>query len=214
MAAVQAQKQGGKVDFEKVKCITPVFRLSFPQLHEAKSFNNSEPKYSIEMLIAKDVDLKKPADKQKYSMHQIAFNAGVASWGADTSKWPKNYKKPWRDGDTKAERDGYAGHYYIRASSKKQPGMVDAARRKVLTDVETVFYAGCYCRAEIIAFTYDTAGNKGIGFALQNIQKVAEGEPFSGRQDAAEAFSMYDSVEDTSENAANYEAGADASMGF
>ena len=46
-------------------CISPKFRVSFPNVFKAVGFGTQEPKYSIQMLFPKDVDLsvmKKAAD--------------------------------------------------------------------------------------------------------------------------------------------------------
>ena len=42
--------------------------------------------------------------------------------------------------------------------------------------IKDVFYAGAIVRAQLSAFPYDTDGNKGVSFGLNNIQKLAEGE--------------------------------------
>ena len=43
------------------------------------------------------------------------------------------------------------------------------------------------------AYGYDKAGNKGVAFGLQNLQKLGDGERFSGRTAAEDDF---DSVDD------------------
>jgi hypothetical protein len=53
---------------------------------------------------------------------------------------------------------------------------------------EADFYPGCYARATVRPFWYDTAGNKGVAFGLQNIQKLADGEPLGGRVVASKEF--------------------------
>lgn len=209
MSAVAQQGASGKsASIETKKCVTHEFRVSFPQVFEAKSFQGAEPKFSLVMLFPKNVDLGKPAAKQKNSLKSAAFNAAVEKWGSDRTKWPKGLKLPFRDGDEKAERDGYGGHIFVTATSKTQPGLVDQGNRPILNGKD--FYAGCYARAEVIAFAYDTAGNRGVSFSLQNVQKLRDGEKFSGRKDAADVF---DAVEDTSENASNYETPSDG-LGF
>jgi hypothetical protein len=41
-------------------------------------------------------------------------------------------------------------------------------------------------------YPYNQAGNKGVGAGLQNVQKVADGEPLSGRSRAEDDFSAVD----------------------
>jgi hypothetical protein len=80
---------------------------------------------------------------------------------------------------------------------------------------ERDFYAGCFARAEIIAYAYDQAGNKGIGLSLQNVQKLRDGDRLGGRKDAADVF---DAVGDASDSEESYgtdvDAEAEAGMGF
>lgn len=199
-----------KMDIEKKKCRTPEFRVSFPHVFEPHSFENQEPKFSIAMLFPKNTDLKE--------LKRAAFNAATEKWGPK-EKWPTNMRMPFRDGDEKADLMGYPGTIFVSASSKKsnQPQVIGNkkidGRFPVLTS-EAEFYAGCYARATLIAFAYDKMGNKGVSFSLQNLQKLRDGEAFSGRKDAETEF---DEVADGSDDATNYEAGSEAAatdMGF
>jgi hypothetical protein len=184
----------------KKKCVTPKFRVSFPHVFKPSSFEGQEPKYSLVMLFVKGSELK--------DMKRAANNAAVEKWGPK-EKWPKNMRNPFRDGDEKAETDGYKGCTFVSASSKQRPQVVDNQVNEIIE--ESVFYPGCYARATLIAFAYDTKGNKGISFALQNIQKLGDGPAFSGRKNAKEEF---DAVEDDSEDADNYTDSSDDDMGF
>lgn len=194
----------GKMDIEKKKVITHEFRLSFPSLFTPKAFDDKQDaKYSAVMLFDAKVDLAKPSlNKQGaprgVSMKHAAFNAAVEKWGPK-ERWPKNLRMPFRDGNEKSDTPGYENTIFVTASSKNPPGIVDKQLRKILNEGD--IYAGCYCCAEIIAFAYDKAGNKGVGFSLQNIQKLRDGEAFSGRKAAEDVF---DSVEDGSDDAGSY----------
>lgn len=55
-------------------------------------------------------------------------------------------------------------------------------------DIEEVFYPGSVVNAQIKPFWYDREGNKGISWALNNIQKWAEGERLDSRVKAEDAF--------------------------
>jgi Protein of unknown function (DUF2815) len=48
------------------------------------------------------------------------------------------------------------------------------------------FYSGCYGRASINFYAFNTSGNKGIGAGLGNLQKMGEGERLSGGGASAE----------------------------
>lgn len=156
------------------KVITPTFRVSFPNVFRpAKPMAGAtgDPKYGLTMLFEKGEDLTKLKDAVK--------EACTEKWGADQSKWPKNLRSPFRDQGEKTY-DGYVeGAVFVNATSKQKPGVVDANLDDIIDESE--FYAGCYARASINAFAYDTAGNRGVAFGLNNVQKLKEGEPLGGR---------------------------------
>jgi Enterobacter phage Enc34, ssDNA-binding protein len=192
-----------KNNIEAKKAMTPEFRVSFPHVFEAHTgFEGQQAKFSIVALFPKNVDLS--------GLKKAVFNAAVEKFGPK-EKWPKNLRLPFRDGDEKSDLSGYEGTTYITASSMQRPGVVNQ-KLEPLTKDDNQFYAGCYARATLIAFAYDKAGNKGVSFSLQNVQKLRDGDPFSGRRKAEEEF---DSVEDGSDDASNY-GGEEASsdMGF
>jgi hypothetical protein len=163
-----------------IKVTTPKFRLSFPSLDAPRGFEGQEPKYSATMLFAKDTDM---------SWLKSAMTACmIEKFGADKTKWPKQMKNPIRDGDDKeTPTKGYEGHFYVTARSKDKPGCVSADVQDII-DVKNELYAGCYARATIALYFYDKAGNRGIGIALNNVQKLGEGEKFSGKADAKSDF--------------------------
>lgn len=160
--------------------MTPRFRVSFPNvLRPGKPMQpGAEPKYGVTMLFPKGTDLS--------AMKKAAEAACLVAWGPDTSKWPKNFRKPFRDQGEK-EFEGYeAGAVFVTATSSKRPGLVDAQVNEILEEKD--FYPGCYARATVNAFVYDKAGNKGVSFGLNNIQKLADGEPLGGRTRPCDDF--------------------------
>ncbi len=159
------------------KVLTGEFRLSFPNLFEPKANDQGQLKYSLTMLFPKTADLS--------AMKKAASAAGEKKWGTDRTKWPRGYKNPFRDGDEK-EYDGYKDHIFVGASSESKPGVVDQAVKPV-TDPAKV-YAGCYCRATVVAFAYEKNGNKGIAFALHNVQFLKDGAPFGSKRAASDDF--------------------------
>jgi len=175
-----------KMDIEKKKVFTHKFRVSFPSVFEPKSFQNQPAKYSLVMLFPKKTDLGKRPENAKsgVSMKEAVFNCLTEQFG-DKSKWPKDLRLPFRDGDQK-DTEGYKGHIFVTASSKKKPGVINQRLEHITSEEE--FYAGCYARATLLAFYYDTAGNKGVSFSLQNIQKLEDGENMSGRKRAEDEF--------------------------
>ena len=164
-----------------MKIITGKVRFSYANVWEPKSINGGEPKYSVSIIIPK-------TDKETLKKINVAIeaakNAGTAKFG---DKLLNNFKTPLRDGDVdRAEDEAYAGSYFINANSIMKPGIVDKSVQAI-TD-QSQFYSGCYGRASLVFYAYNSEGNKGIACGLQNLQKLEEGEILSGHSSAEEDF--------------------------
>lgn len=214
VAQAKAGASAKEKSIEMKKFLTHEFRVSFPSVFEVKQWQGQNPKdakHEITMLFSKNADLGSvPLKKDgktpfcKYSMKAAVKNAADEKWGA--GKWDaKKITMPFNDGDDKEDMDGYPGHIYVKAKSKIAPQVHGKDNKPIENQAD--FYAGCYARAELIAFAYEHAGKRGVSFSLQSVQKTKEGESFSGRRDASEAF---EAVEDDSESADSYSGGDDA----
>ena len=76
----------------------------------------------------------------------------------------------------------------FRSNSAQKPGVVDADLNAILDQSE--FYSGCYGRASISFFAYNSNGSKGIGCGLNNVQKLDDGEKLGGAASATEDFAV------------------------
>ena len=164
--------------------LTPKFRASFANVFRpGKAMEEGKaPKYSLTMLFEKGADLSK--------LKAAAAQAAKDKWG---DKPPKQMRSPFRDQGEK-EFAGYVeGAVFINATSDKKPGLVDAKVQDIID--ESDFYSGCYARATVRAFAYSKAGNNGVAFGLQNVQKLADGEPLGGG--GAKASDEFEAVEST-----------------
>ena len=171
--------------------MTTEFRVTFPQVFEPKEFGNGKAKYSCGMLIPKTADI---------SLFKKAIAKALADKWPDVTKRPKKLINPIKDGDTDVMEDGtirkekypeIEGHYLISASSFYKPGVVDHTPKEIINPRE--FYSGCYARAVLTCFAYspnpkNPQSKSGVGFGLQYIQKLRDGEPLSGRRKAEEVF--------------------------
>lgn len=171
------------------KVITGKVRASFVHVFEPQSVNGSEPKYSCSFIIPK-------SDTETIAAIRAAIEQakqdGVAKFGG---KIPPNLKLPLRDGDIDRPDDpNYADCYFVNANSKEKPGLVDRRRIPITDPLE--LYSGCYVRASINFFAFNTNGNKGVAAGLGNIQKWAEGEPLNGRVRAEDEFEALDAEDD------------------
>ena len=71
---------------------------------------------------------------------------------------------------------------------------MDAACSPILDRSEV--YSGCYGRASISFFAFNSNGNRGIACGLNNLQKLRDGEPLGGRASAEADFSGLDDDEE------------------
>ena len=163
------------------KVITGKVRFSYANVWQPKSINGGEEKYSVSLIIPKK-------DKQTIAEIQAAIELakkeGATKFGG---KVPASLKLPLRDGDVdRPDDEAYKGCYFINANSKDRPGIVDQNVKPILDQSE--FYSGCYGRASITFYAFNQNGNKGIACGLQNLQKLSDGEPLSGRSRAEDDF--------------------------
>lgn len=149
------------------RVLTPVFRLSFPYLFKARidPKGKKDPMFELVMLFPKAENLE--------ALKTAARVAALARW-PDAASRP-TLKNPFRDGNEK-KLDGYKDTITVRASSSKQPAIYDGQRLPITQ--ESLVYAGCYCRATVNAFAYDTDGNRGVSFGILGLQKVRDGQAF------------------------------------
>jgi len=179
------------------KCLTPMFRVSYPNVFKPKRNDLSgKDEYSLVALFPKGADLS--------SLKKAAEEAGIKKWGENKAKWPKNLRSPFRDQGDRAKEDeatgkeflpaGYEkGAVYMNLKSNERPGVVDSKVQDIID--ESDFYAGCWARASVNAYAYEQKGNAGISFGLGNIQKVKEGDPLGGRTRATDDFAPIEEVE-------------------
>lgn len=185
---------------KETQIIAPVFRLSFPAVFEPKTntFNKKE-QYSIVMLFDKKSADVKPLRDLMIKVANHRFGPGA-----------KGLKNPLKDGDTarnqaeeliKDKNPSYAGHMVMTSWSKNKPGVVNA-NNQLIIDTDEI-YGGCYCRAQLNCYAYETQGNRGVSFGLLHLQKVKDGDPFGARTRVEDAFSPVAGEESQAEDMAD-----------
>lgn len=168
--------------------IAELVRFSYVHLIEPYTENpeKNEPKYSAMLLIPKDhIDtINKIQQAQKFVFDRD---------GAKVLPGFKfeQIKKILRDGDDPIATGGIMkpealrGNYFLNASNKRQPQIVGTQRDaqgnlKPLDLNEEEIYSGMYGRVGLTFFCYNTQNNRGVSAALENVQKVKDGERLSG----------------------------------
>ena len=179
----------------KCKVVTGLVLFSYVNIFRSRAFSDGQDaKYSICLLIPKKD--KKTLDKIQDAIDAAIEQGTTSKWGGKT---PKNLHLPLRDGDAERadEAPEYAGMMFLNANSQSKPGIVDADRNEIL-DADEV-YSGCWGRASINFFPYDSHGSKGIGVGLNNVQKIRDGERLGGSRASAES-DFDDDFTDTDED--------------
>ena len=158
----------------RVKHVTNKVRFSFVNVFEPAETLNGTLKYSMMVLIPK-------SDKEGVARFNKALEeakqSNAAYFGGSV---PKLLKGGLRDGDVEKEEAEFAGHYFFNAYANldRKPGVVDAEVNPILDPSE--LYSGCYGRVSIDMYPYDVSGAKGIGFGLNNVQKLEDGDRLGG----------------------------------
>ena len=169
---------------DSTKVITGKVRFCYCNVFEASAMNEGEtPKYSVCILIPKTDTAT--VDKIKKAI-EAAKQAGKAKIADKKGNIPSNLKIPLRDGDIeRADDPAFEGMYFMNASSLRKPSIVDCNLDEIMDRGE--FYSGVYGRASINFYAFNVQ-SKGIAAGLNNIQKLADGEPLAGGSTAAEDF--------------------------
>lgn len=179
------------------RVITPVATLSYPWLASPQSPKLDKngnplgnPKFSGAFLFAPGTDLS--------ALKAAADAAAEAAYPGKGIKMLQSgaLRSPFR---TDCEAKHYAPEIcatFINARTEQKPGAVynrkDPATGKAAVipedKIAEELYAGAKVKVSLNAFAYNTDGNKGISFGLNNIQKVGDGERLDGRAAADDEF--------------------------
>lgn len=165
------------------KVITGKVRFSYVNIFNSRAFQaGQDAKYSVCLLIPKED--KATLKKIKAAIEEAVQEGTASKWGG---KRPANLKLPLRDGDAERAEEApeYEDMYFLNCNSTRKPGIVDKDRNEIL-DPEEV-YSGCWGRASINFFPFNTNGNKGIGVGLYNVQKLRDGDRLGAARASAES---------------------------
>ena len=182
-------QQNTQKQVPETKVVTGRVQIAFPNVYLPRAASEGQdPRFSVCLLIPK-------TDKDTLAK----INAGIAAaklQGSD--QWNGNgleLKLPLRDGDVeKPESPAFHGMFFMNASSKSRPGVVDRSLTEIVDPGQ--IYSGCYCRASLNFYPYNQAGNAGVGCGLNHLQKLADGSLATERARAEEDFSVVGEEDD------------------
>lgn len=172
------------------RIITPPFTVSYPNLLTPKKNDlNGKYEYSCVALFKKGEGLTK--------IHAAILEAMTEKWGPDKKKWPPKAKSPLRLQDEKEITDPETGKkslpngleygaYFMNLKTAEKPAVVDEDVQPIIDSSQ--IYPGCKMIASVNFYAYDQKGNRGVGVGLNNIQKVADGNPLVNRPKPEDDF--------------------------
>ncbi len=161
------------------KIVTPEFRACFVSLFRATGFKNADGStgkltYSIKAAFPPDADLT--------ALKAQAKQAATDKWGANI---PKTLRSPFRlNEETDNPVPGIGDDWTIMTFSANEnkfsarANLVDAHNNSIMDEADV--YSGAWFLAQVQAYAYDTAGNKGVAFGLRNVQMLRDDEPIGG----------------------------------
>ena len=179
--------------------ITGEVILSYPAIFEPKENLSGVMKYSAQLLIPK-TDKKTIAELEA----EIESAKAKGKTGCWSNKIPAFRYQPMRDGDAELasgdkEDPIYKGMMFLNASaSEEYPPQVVGPDAKPLMD-RTKVYPGVIVRVSLSAYPYKQRGNAGIGWGLNSLMVVRDGEHLDGRKDAEDEFAQFAQVDDAAD---------------
>ena len=161
----------------KTQITTGKARFSFVHIFEPKVIDD-KAKYQVTLLIPK-------TDKNTLAKIDAAIEAAKEAYKAKRpgKKLPASLATTLHDGDgQRPNGDDFGpeckGCMVITVSSNNKPVVVYADKTPMTEPTE--LYSGCYGRAVINFYVYDTQGSIGVTAGLNGIMKLEDGEPLAG----------------------------------
>lgn len=166
-----------KVKLEKV-------RLAFPKLFKAEQVNGEgEPRFSATFIFPKDHPNVKDIEN---AILQVAKEKWADKADVILKKVKAELKTCLKDGDLKADLEGFVGNYFLNANNITRPYVINRDKA-LLTADDGVIYAGCYVYALIDIWAMDNKFGKRICASLSGVQFYKDGDAFTGGGVASDA---------------------------
>ncbi len=164
------------------KLVLGKHRITYAHLKEPAKFKGDDgeegdAKYDVTFLIPK----KHPDVKRIETVIKAVYNANKESLFKGIPMTSRNFWNPLRDGndwlEEHPEATEYEDHYFIKATSKSQPAVFDSDKQDII-DLDEV-YSGCYCSGVIVGWGFNKK-SKGVGFFLNSVMKIEDGDRLGG----------------------------------
>ena len=159
-------------------------RLAFPKLFKAEQVNGEgDPQFSATFILPKSHPSVKDIEN---AILQVAKEKWADKADAILKKVKAELKTCLKDGDLKADLEGFAGNYFLSASNKTRPYVINRDKTQLNPD-DGVMFAGCYVYAVIDIWAMDNRFGKRICASLSGVQFYKDGDAFTGGGIASDA---------------------------
>ena len=171
---------------------TPIGILSFPNLFSPRPrAPGGEPVYQCSILFNEAAQKDPAYDALRRAVREEIDDKNGAGKSRDP-QFMAGVRSPFRPTSEK-QYSGYdiPNGIFISPWTKTKPGLVDAVRNEIMVPED--IWPGQLVRATVSPFWYNTSGNRGVSFALNNLQVCrTDGPRLDGRKAAKEDFPDYD----------------------
>lgn len=179
--------------------ITPLARIAFCNLFEPERVKRDDGTESDEFNATLLIPKTDPAIARMVAAHDQVMEKlyGPKQDQNGNYLWPQFRNQAFRDGDAdptyrnREKYPGFEGMWVVKATSNQQPGLLDGSRgSKQPVIAKGVLYSGMWGFAELVASNYESKGNQGIKFYINNFMKYKDDARMGGGgRTAEEAFS-------------------------
>lgn len=166
---------------------------------------NSKPKYSVSFIFDKNGEAHQLV---RSTLQEVAER-----------KWPGKGQQMLRmlsaakniclrDGNAKANQQGFEGRVFISASADNQPGVFHrikdpaTGKAKILRLEDGIITSGCWVLADVQIWAMDNQWGKKLNATLRGAQYYGEGEHWAAGAPPADA-DEYEALDDTGEDMAD-----------
>lgn len=169
-------------------------RLSYASIWEPRPAEKPGDKAMYQCMLI----IRKDDTKTVQALNGVIKPLIETAKAANNGVLPSTFKYGLRDGDTDRPADpNLKGCLFLNCSSKYPPAIVDRNPQHRITEQHRV-YSGCNVRLDLNVYLRTNAANPGIGFGLNSVQFVSDGEPLGGGRSAEAAFG--EALEDQSDS--------------
>jgi len=178
--------------------VTGEGRLFYVNAFTARANDQGVEKFSVQGLFRKTNTATIDPIRAAVAAAKAEFKKKFPQHLKKNGDFPDGFRLPVRDGDAELESElkndpDYKGCYFINASSKQKPGIVDSEGQEIVSQSE--IYSGMFGRLILNFYPYAVKGNYGIAAGFNGLQKTRDGEPKSGVGSVSDVFGRFEQTE-------------------